>query len=140
MVRHYASRWECIHQTTLNGNITPISVQYCSDHFTEGEWNLHGSMIYKYGYTAAQLPFSLHKTSLQYQTDSGPMLQLKYVVRYIHSCQEIVPHQPVRLQQTRLHSWWEKYCRPNVVPFPAALVANMAANAFREVKNPKLTA
>ena len=34
----------------------------------------------------------------------------------------------------------KKYCRPKVVPFPAALAADMAAIGFGDARNPEFAA
>ena len=68
----------------------------------------------------------------------GLMLHFK-VVRCMHSRREIMPPHPIRLRQTTLKSWRE-YCRPKIVPFPAALAADMAVIGFREAENPELAA
>ena len=49
-----------------------------------------------------------------------------------------MPQLPIRLRQARLQSWREKILSSEVVPFQAALAADMAATGFGEEKNPEL--
>ena len=67
------------------------------------------------------------------------MLQFN-VVWWIHSRREIV----LTIQSDNGKQGYQvggkKYCRPKVVPFPAALAADMAAIGFEDARNPELAA
>ena len=56
----------------------------------------------------------------------------------IHSRREVVPHNLMSKQGYKVVE--KKYCRPKVVPFPAALAADIAAIGFGEAKYPEVAA